>query len=277
MNQSLGSALNWAERKLNLADVSTAHLDALVLLEDITKIDRAHLLSEPSISISESTFKQYKRKVSARAKHIPLAYIRSQSEFYNRKLYINKNVLEPRPESETLIDEFLAIADQNQAPKTVIDIGTGSGALIISAALERPNITAIGVDIDPKCLAVARKNATSYNLKIDFYCGNLLSPIPKKRLENEQAIILANLPYIPDDWHINQAASYEPEKAIFGGPDGLKLYRKLFKQLNFLDQPPEWVLAESMPPQHDKLTKIAALSDYKEVSVNDFVLVFKHF
>ena len=276
MERRMGFALNWAEQKLHLANVATAHLDALVLLEDTTKIDRARLLSEPNKSLSESMLRQYKRKVLARAKHLPLAYIRSKSEFYGREFYINQSVLEPRPESETLIDEFLAITKREPAIKTVIDIGTGSGALIISAKLEKPDIAAFGVDVDPKCLVVARRNAAKYNQEIDFYGGHLTTQIPKTVWNNGKTLVLANLPYVPDDWQINQAATHEPAIAIFGGPDGLKLYRQLFKQLAQLEKPPDWVLTEAMPPQHKNLSQIAANAGYLTLTTNDFIQVYKH-
>ena len=248
-----------------------------MLLEDITLIDRAQLLSKPDNTLNENQLKAYTRKILDRAKHVPLSYIRSKSEFYGRDFFINQNVLEPRPESETLIEEFLLITKDNQSETTVVDMGTGSGALIISAKLERPDITAIGVDVDPRCLAVAHKNAAQYRQNIAFYTSDLTLSLPKSVWSNSpQSIVLANLPYVPNDWQINRAATHEPKLAIFGGVDGLKLYRKLFKQLSMLNYPPTWVLTEAMPPQHKKLLQVAARSGYAHAKTNDFIQVYKH-
>ncbi len=271
---SSGELLAWAEHKLSSNNISTAHLDALVLLEDVTKVDRAHLLSEPTLPITQSQRLRYLRLVKLRQKQLPLAYIRGKTEFYGHEFKLNRYVLEPRPESEALIEEFDRITNNEPGIQTLVDIGTGSGALVISAKIEHPKLNAIAVDIDPKCLRVAEHNALNLGVEISFYCGNLISPIPKS-IWSEHEVIIANLPYVPDSWQINPAAAHEPAKAIFGGPDGLTLYRDLFKQLGNLDFSPEWVLTESLPPQHKTLSGIAAKQNYKLYLSNDFVQVFR--
>ncbi|MGH7233941.1 MAG: N5-glutamine methyltransferase family protein [Candidatus Saccharimonadales bacterium] len=268
-----GDLLAWAEHKLSEQGIATAHLDALVLLEDSTKLNRAQLLSETKMPISSSATNKYKRQVRLRAQHIPLAFIRGKSEFYGREFKLNSCVLEPRSESETLIEEFLRITKLNPKLSSVVDIGTGSGALIVTAKLEKPDYLAVAVDIDSKCLKVARQNAKIHHLDISFYCGDLIRPLPSSIWETNP-IVLANLPYVPNDWQINRAAMHEPSIAIFGGPDGLDLYRHLFKQLSGLKQPPSWVLTESMPPQHQALAQVAKKHGYKTYSTNDFVQVF---
>ncbi len=271
---SSGELLAWAELQLSRHHIATAHLDALVLLEDVTKVDRVHLLTEPKQSVTRSQRLRFMRLVKLRSKQLPLAYVRGKTEFYGREFILNHHVLEPRPESEALIEELNRVVSHDPKINTVMDIGTGSGALIISAKLEHPKLEAIAVDIDPQCLKVARRNAVNHAATINFYRGNLITPIPKS-IWSGQEILIANLPYVPDNWQINPSAAREPAIAIFGGPDGLKLYRLLFEQLSQLAHPPKWVLTEALPPQHQALSEIALKQNYKLHLTNDFVQVFK--
>lgn len=274
MTLTYESALKLAERKLNEVGIGTSHLDALVLLEDITKANRAKLLSNPKDTLSKTEAIRFKRQVNARAKHLPLAYVRGKTEFYGREFSINKHVLEPRPESEAIIEELKDITKDSPKTLQVMDIGTGSGALIISAKLECPSISAIAIDIDKNCLNLARKNAAKYKQNILFIKSDLIQAIPATKWSNKPVIILANLPYVPDDWQLNLSATKEPRLAIFGGKDGLELYTRLFKQLSGLSHPPRWVITEALPPKHKDLKEIAANSGYELKTTNDFVQVF---
>jgi release factor glutamine methyltransferase len=270
MNYS--QALKWGQEKLKKADIATSRLDSLILLEDNLNIDRAKILSEPSTTIQPSVLSKYQAQINKRQLHLPLAYIRKKSAFYGRDFFIDKRVLQPRPESEALIDE-LKIITNNTNCSQIIDIGTGSGALAITAKLEFARFNVIGTDINSKCLDVATINAQQLSSDISLLRGSLLKALPYY-IWNTPTIIIANLPYVPDNWQINSSAMKEPAQAIFGGKDGLALYVKLFKQLASLNNPPLWVLCESMPPQHTQLTEIALKANYCLTKTNDFIQCF---
>lgn len=276
------SWLNGADTKLQQAGIGTAWLDSLVLLADELSEDKSWILAHPEFELKPNQVKKLARKINRRAKHEPLAYIRGFSEFYGRKFKVNKNVLEPRPESEAMIDMLKRL---DLPKKTVIaDIGTGSGALAITAKLEVPEAEVIGVDIDPKCLTVARQNAKTLSAKVKFLKGDLLEPFEQATID----VILANLPYVPRSLRINQSATMEPKLAIDGGSDGLDVYRRLFNQLT----PPgttrnrsdvsstgrtrwvKYVLTESLPPQHQNLADIAKSAGYKLSRTDDFIQLF---
>lgn len=270
--------LKLATKKLDNAGIGTARLDCLVLLEDATGKDRAWLLAHPEHTVQATTLYRLNRQVKRRVQHEPLAYIRGKTEFYGREFLINHDVLEPRPESETMI-ELLKQLIENQTPKaksqfTVVDVGTGSGALGITAALEVPNSKVIATDIDSKCLKVARQNARKHRVDVEFYKGDLLQPIPNSSFSIHNSVILANLPYVPDHYHINEAAGMEPRIAIFGGMDGLDIYRKLFAQVTQYPSPPLFILTESLLFQHKSLVKIARDCGFVEVQDEDFIQVF---
>jgi release factor glutamine methyltransferase len=257
-----------ATKKLRRSGIGSANLDCLILLEDELGKDRSYILAHPEIIISQTKLKKLESKLKRRQKHLPLAYIRGFSEFYGRKFYVNRHVLEPRPESETMIEMFMRLP---LSRKTVVsDVGTGSGALGITAALEK-HLTEVDLyDIDASALAVARHNLHIHELNLKTYKRDLLS-----RANRPYDVLLANLPYVPNHYQINQAAAMEPRLAIFGGSDGLDIYRRFFAQLHRLHHKPKFVLTESLPPQHQELIQIAVKNGYKMTKSRDYIQLFK--
>jgi len=275
-------ALKYAEQQLNDAGISTARLDALILLEDCTSIDRSQLLAEPDRSLSVPQQTKLTKLLRRRVLHEPLAYIRGYTEFYGRNFVITPAVLEPRPESETMIDLLKCLVSPRQpepvsgpsSPKTsqilhIADIGTGSGALGITAKIELPNTSVDLLEIDPEALQVAKMNVDKFTLKIRVLQSDLIA-----NSDTNYDILLCNLPYVPDDYDINHAATHEPRLAIFGGPDGLVLYRNLFAQVAKLQKQPLYILTESLPTQHTALSNIARKHNYKLQKTDDFIQLF---
>jgi release factor glutamine methyltransferase len=276
---------NWlreATTKLMSAGVGTARLDALVLLEDVTGIDRAQLLAEPEMKIDTKKLAELTNLLKRRAAHEPLAYIRGKTEFYGREFVITSAVLEPRPESETMIDllktlPLFAGPGPNTKPSvrkvdsvvSIVDVGTGSGALGITASLEVPNASVELLDVDPVALKVAKMNVDKFTLNISLIKSDLL-----EQSSQDYDVLLCNLPYVPDSYQINQAATREPRIAIFGGPDGLGLYRRLFNQVSKLPKQPLFILTESLPPQHMTLAQLAGRAGYKLRATDDFIQLF---
>ena len=256
---------------LNQAGIATARLDCLILLEDITDIDRAVLLAEPEQIINPVYLLKLNSQIKQRALHTPLAYIRGRTEFYGREFLINHFVLEPRPESETIIDMLTQLP--NVKNSTIVDIGTGSGALAITAKLEIPEAKVFATDIDSHCLSITRRNAKSLGVRLKLLQGNLLDPLAD--LSKLSLILLCNLPYVPNSFQINPAALQEPRHAIFGGTDGLDIYRSLFTQLQTFSGSPIIVLTESMPPQHNELSVIARDNGYVLQKTEDFIQLFR--
>lgn len=158
----------------------------------------------------------------------------------------------------------------------IVDIGTGSGAIAVTAKLEIPDATVIATDIDEKCLATAQANAQNLDADITILRGNLLDALAATLLvEFDTSVLLCNLPYVPNDFHINTAATHEPRHALFGGPDGLDLYRTLFEQINAREHKPNYVLTESLPPQHEALANVAGAQSYELTKTDDFIQLFQ--
>ncbi len=264
--------LRAAVQDLLATGIDSARLDCLILLEDAIAKDRAWLLAHLDYEINDRLLRALNKKVQQRATHQPLAYIRNEIEFYGRTFYVDYRVLVPRPESETIIELMKSLT--LPAKLGIADIGTGSGALAITAKLEFPSADVIATDIDTSCLDVASRNLASLNANVQLIKADLLEDSVLAVVDKSINVILANLPYVPNTYPINQAANHEPKLAIFGGADGLDLYRCLFTQIDSLILKPAFVLAESLPSQHSALADLAASFGYSQIREQDFVQVF---
>ena len=258
--------LTAAEQRLQDAEIATARLDCLVLMSDELEKDKSWLLSHPDYELQGSNLEKLNKKIAQRAKHTPLAYIRGHAEFYGREFIVNTHTLVPRPETETIIELLKSL--RLPADSTILDVGTGSGCIAITAALELPRVHVGACDIDAKCLQTAKTNADNLGAHIAFFTSDLL------KHADACDVILANLPYVPDNFQINTAATHEPHHALFGGSDGLDLYRRMFKQTTDSNWQPRFVLTESLPPQHETLAGIAKAAGYRLQQADDFIQLF---
>lgn len=262
--------------QLASAGIATARLDSLVLMSDELAHDKSWVLAHSDHILQRSEIDILNTKVAQRMQHIPLAYIRGKVEFYGRNLSVCKHVLVPRPESESII-ELLKALPSPRSQSTIIDIGTGSGALAITVKLEFPAMRVIATDIDKTCLKLAKQNAVDLSAQIEFLQGDLLEPLTSISLEtNSQTTLMCNLPYVPIDFPINRAATHEPSTALFSGYDGLDHYLKLCAQLDVLSATPDYILTESLVIQHAELTKLLGHHGYIMHSSDSLAQCFKH-
>jgi release factor glutamine methyltransferase len=270
--------LEYAVATLASAEVPTARLDALVLLEDALGVDRAKLLAHPDMEIPADTQNVLKKQLARRAEHEPLAYVRGKTEFYGREFVVSEAVLEPRPESETMIelllrykneDSSLRWNDEEDGQLRIGVVGTGSGALGITAQLELPEASVELLEVDDRAIEVAKVNVIKFTSGIPVLKADLL-----EGSSQDYDVLLCNLPYVPDDHTINASAMHEPKIAIFGGPDGLDLFRRLFDQVQKLPKQPLLILCESLPPQHEALKTVAEAAGYQLDAEEDFIQSF---
>jgi release factor glutamine methyltransferase len=265
---TVGQFLKKSQLDLAQAGISSSRLDILILLEDSLHKDRSWVLAHPEHQLDNLQLRRLVRKIAKRSEHTPLAYIRGHTDFYGRKFKVNRHTLEPRPESETMIELLKSL--KLPKPVAIADVGTGCGALGITAALEIEESIVDLYDIAASALAVAKHNTVAHELRLHCRKMNLLS-----RPLRPYDVILANLPYVPTNWKINEAAMAEPKIAIFGGKDGLDVYRKLFAQLQRFTWQPKYVLTEALPPQHLKLAKVAAEHGFKLYKSDNFIQVYR--
>lgn len=254
---TLGQTLRGGANKLKQRQITNPHLEAEILLALLLKKPREYLLAHGEKKLTASQISSFRRQISRRLKGEPIAYLTGQKEFYGLNFSVDKNVLIPRPETELMVEEALKLVACDRQHATLVDVGTGSGCIIIALVkILKLKFPAAGCkflasDISAKALAVARQNAKTHqvNKKIKFIKGDLLKPISNligQRLRRQprgeasrKLIILANLPYGWPAWKNNTSANtiglkFEPPIALFTDNNGLELYEKLFKQIKSL-------------------------------------------
>jgi release factor glutamine methyltransferase len=260
--------LQTVTQKLTDAGIDSARLDILLLLEAATGHDRAYILAHPEASFRGQALEQANGWLKRRLKREPIAYILGKKEFYGREFTLTPDVLIPRPESESFIDELHAIS--GETPGKVLDVGTGSGILAITTKLEFPNWQVEACDISKPALAVAQQNAKKLSAVVLFFESDLLQNVTKN-----YDVVLANLPYVPNGVITSEEITKEPVLALFSGTDGLGHYRSFFEELATLNTTPKYVLTESLETQHKNLEVFARKSGYTLIKTNTLIQVFK--
>lgn len=264
---TVGDYLQSATARLHEAGIETARLDCLVLMEDTLRTNRASLLAHSDMVLSAEQRTSLDKLVARRERHTPLAYIRGKAEFYGRTFTVSPAVLVPRPETEAIIALLTGLPLQH--PPVVADIGTGSGCLAITSALERAASSVYAYDVSEAALAVARQNATALHASVTCIQSDLL-----QHYASPAEVIITNLPYVPQAHAINKAATFEPKLALFAGDNGLDLYRKLWQQIGVLHQQPVYVICESFPDQHADMATLAHNAGYLLAQTEGFAQQF---
>lgn len=268
---------DWLEKttiELSNVGIETARLDALVILCDVLGKDKSWILAYSEQNLQGSDLHKLNTKIDQRTTHVPLAYIRGQAEFYGREFMVSEAVLVPRPESESMIELLKKVVGRRASGVGIIDVGTGGGCLAITAKLELPDASVVAIDIDEDALRVAVQNAHIFDADVQFYQGDLLQPLLSSVFKHQPSFILANLPYVPTNYPINEAAAHEPALALFSGDDGLDHYRKLFEQAMELAPQPYAIIAESLFTQHKKMNDLATNAGYEQKEVDGLVQLF---
>ena len=258
-------------KKLNDAGIPSSRLDCMLILCHVLGVDKTYILTHPEQSIDPSVLLKLTGAIKRRQTHEPIAYITGSTEFYGRQFSIDGNVLVPRPESEDIITLVKELYLYTPRPQRIIDVGCGSGILGITAALETKS-PSILIDIDSLCVAVTQKNIERYNLAATVIQSDLLQRIDPKQLQD--SCVIANLPYVPVNFAINQAARHEPHKALFAGHDGLDIYQQLFHQLGNMECRPRAVICESLQFQHNALAQLANQQSFTLVQTEGLIQLF---
>jgi release factor glutamine methyltransferase len=257
-----------ATAKLASVNIDSARLDSLILLEDALHQERAYILAHPNTYLAGQTHEVLEQQLERRAQHEPLAYIRGFCEFYGRKFMVNQSVMVPRPESESFMELIKPLI--NQKPQNLLDIGTGSGILAITAKLEFPSLTVTATDISGKALRVAKLNVKKLGARIKIIKTDLLD----SGVMDKYDIILANLPYVPIGYVVSPATKHEPSQALFGGSDGLDIIKRLAPPAYQSLKSGGYILLESMPNQHPCVKKFYEDAGFDLTATNSLVQCF---
>ena len=218
-----------ARRTLTAAgiDQDEAAIDVEVLARHVLGWDRGQLVTRLREPVPITLEPQFEQLMDRRRAREPIAYIVGHREFWGREFEVTPAVLVPRPETEIIIEEAIEEAGARSF-RTIVDVGTGSGCLAVTLALEFPAARVLATDISPAALAVTRRNAGKHSVEARVTCveGDVLAAI-----DEPADLIVSNPPYVPsgDAGHLQpEVERYEPPAALFGGTDGLDVIRRLF-------------------------------------------------
>ncbi len=259
--ERVGKVLREIGSRLQTAGVDRPQLESELILSQALSIPAAQLYLEPERILENSIRAQIESWTQERLTRKPLAYIIGKAWFREIELEINPAVLIPRPETELLVEQALRIIQSETAVKTILDLATGSGAIILSLAREleksNPDLQFFASDISGRALSLARKNAQRLRLgdRIQFRAGDWFQPFPGQKFH----LIVCNPPYISEEelpGLMPEVSRYEPKLALNGGKQGLELIQKVLAEApDHLDRPGRLVLEIGMG-QAEKLPEI---------------------
>jgi len=229
----LKDALTRAAAKLSAANVPSPRLNAETLLIFTLGCDRAYLYAHPERPLTSDEIGRYDDALSQRSRGVPAQYITGHQEFWGLDLLVTPAVLIPRPETEHVVETALhLIAQSDRRRPLILDVGTGSGCIALALAKEVPVAELHACDISPAALEMARANAARLQLseRIHFHESDLLAALPR---DLQFQLVVSNPPYVAErdaESVEAQVRRFEPHQAVFGGEDGLEVYRRLIPQ-----------------------------------------------
>jgi release factor glutamine methyltransferase len=246
-------------------DRTITRLEAEVLLGHVLNVPRSHLYAWPEIVLTQPQETHYQELLKRRKQGEPIAYLTGKKEFWSLELQITAATLIPRPETELLVELALARLSPNSSSLPVIDLGTGSGAIALAIATERPQHRILATDNLPAALTVAQANARRLGIdNIEFLQSDWFTHLTTM----PAAIIVSNPPYLAtDDPHWQQGdLQYEPPQALVAGPDGLTAIRHLIERAPLYLADHGWLLLEHGYTQGEIVRKLFAQQGYVAVT-----------
>lgn len=222
---ALARTLTIATEQLS-AYSDSPRLDAELLMSQVLSWSRARLIVERDFMLSDAQQEQFQALCARRRAGEPLAYITGEREFWSLPLSVTPDVLVPRPDTESLVERALHLLEGTNAPR-VADLGTGSGAIALALASERPDARITGIDASEAALLVARKNAQLLNLeRVHWLCSDWFTQLEGQRFD----LLVSNPPYVAEDDPHLQALRQEPRQALVADDDGLADLKQLIRE-----------------------------------------------
>lgn len=231
MTDTLVKAWKAAQVRLGAAGVDQPAIDARLMLEAAAQITRADILTDPHRVLTQEQIAAFDAYLERRARREPISHILGRKGFWKIMLGVTRDVLTPRPDTESVVEVALA-AFAEDAHFSILDLGVGSGAILLAILAERPGAKGLGIDVSDEALAVARENAA--NLDLDARCALMHGDWTAGLGDASFELVVANPPYIPTadiETLEPEVRDHEPRLALDGGPDGLDAYRLLAPEI----------------------------------------------
>jgi release factor glutamine methyltransferase len=256
-------AIAFGEEALRSADIVDAKNDSWLLLAMAAKIDHTFYYIHIDEEMPPETLHEFEALIKKRAERVPLQYITGEQEFMGLPFSVNSNVLVPRQDTETLVEEALKVTEPGMS---VIDMCTGSGCVLIAVLKNVPGVTGAGYDISKQAIIVAKENAKRNEVTAVFERSNLFEDVPAEKVD----VIVSNPPYIPSGEIASlmpEVSEFEPTLALDGGEDGLDCYRRLISQCGAYLKPGGHLLLEIGCDQGQTVSSMLSEAGYGDVSV----------
>lgn len=267
LNEFLRIDVALVEATESLREVSESpRLDAELLLSMTLDVPRSYLFAHGEEEMDAAAMRRFQGTIDRRANGVPLAYITGEKEFWSMILTVSPATLVPRPETEILVEQAL-IRIPRKAAWRVLDLGTGSGAIALAIAKERPLCDVVATDISEDALGIAQINARELAIpNIEFFQGNWTDPVRAQSFD----IIISNPPYVAnDDAHLDRL-KHEPRAALASGADGLEAIRIIATDAAAILSSGGTLLVEHGAEQHEAIAKIFSTYGWTDIaSVND--------
>ncbi len=256
-------AIVLGEKNLQQADIADAKTDSWLLLAMACKIDHTYYYMHIDEEMSEEQVREFEVLIKKRAERVPLQYITGEQEFMGLTFHVNSNVLIPRQDTETLVEEALKVIKPGMK---VMDMCTGSGCVLISILKNAHDVEGIGYDISKQAINVAKENAKFNEVPAVFERSDLFEDV----VENDFDVIVSNPPYIPTDvvaTLMPEVSQFEPREALDGKGDGLYFYSKILEQCKNYMKQDGYILFEIGCEQGDAVSTMMRLAGFSEVHV----------
>jgi release factor glutamine methyltransferase len=256
-------AIVLGEKNLQQADIADAKTDSWLLLAMACKIDHTYYYMHIDEEMSEEQVREFEVLIRKRAERVPLQYITGEQEFMGLTFHVNSNVLIPRQDTETLVEEALKVIKPGMK---VMDMCTGSGCVLISILKNAHDVEGIGYDISKQAINVAKENAKFNEVPAVFERSDLFEDV----VENDFDVIVSNPPYIPTDvvaTLMPEVSQFEPREALDGKGDGLYFYSKILEQCKNYMKQDGYILFEIGCEQGDAVSTMMRLAGFSEVRV----------
>lgn len=263
----------WIERAtvaLRAMGIDSARLDAEIILAHTLRKSRTYLHAYRDDLIQARELDIADARLRLRQDRTPIAYIIGHKEFYGRRFRVTPSTLIPRPESEAIIDILGEHIHHYQESARLVDVGTGSGILGITAKLEFPRLDVALLDISRHALNVAKQNAASLGADVTFLQSDLLAEYP-----HSPQIIVANLPYVDPAWERSPETEHEPAIALFAKDNGLHLIKKLIEQAAGQLVPDGLLALEADPRQHSAIIDAAKELGFTQATAQEYIVTLR--
>ena len=259
---TLEEALNEGKEILKAAEIADYELDAWYLMEYVCKMEKSQYYLKSKEEIEPEKWQEYEVLLKKRAEHIPLQYITGSQEFMGLEFKVNSQVLIPRQDTETLVEEALKVLEPGMS---VLDMCTGSGCIIVSLMKHREGLTGMASDISKQAILVAKENAKQNQVEVEFVSSDLF-----KNITGNFDMIISNPPYIPTDviaGLMPEVKNFEPMEALDGKEDGLYFYREIASEAEKFLNSNGYLYFEIGHDQGGRVAAIMEENGYRNVRV----------